>query len=431
MFLEWLRRVAFWSLDALRGSPIRTEYQDIKNIMDNDDRSKIPTYLDDLLDHATATTPFYFQYRGKTFEQFPVINKSKIKENYESFLSESFKGKPHHCMSTSGSTGTPFCVIQDMRKRHRVLAELIYFNECVGQKVGQKFVFFRVWTESLRVSKLALWAKNEIALDISNLDDENMGHIRQLLRSDRSIHEIMGYASTHKCLLKYIENCGDSSNDYHVKLILSGSEMMEIPVREGLRKQFGCAVVSRYSNQENGVLAQQCAESEEYHINSASYYIELLKLDSDEPATIGEPGRVVVTDLFNYAMPLIRYDTGDIATEKTHSDCGWNTRLLQQIEGRRVNCCYAPDGKMLSPHLFGTAMEPFTELAQFQFIQNGKNDYVLKINDPKNTYVDSDFYPVLREYLGENACVAIERVSEIPCCASGKFMQAICNYHPE
>lgn len=433
MFNSWIRRVAFWSLDALKGNRISKEYKDIKKIMALPyvEQKQIQNdYLKKIIEHAEKSTVYYSKFNSTDITDMPVVNKSIIKEHFEDFQSSKYVNEKKHSMSTSGSTGTPFTVYQDMRKRSRVLAELIYFNEIVGQKVGDKFCFFRVWTENdLKVSrnnKLALFAKNEIPIDISHLDDENMENIRQFLKKNKNINELMGYASTHKRLVQYIEKCGDSPSDFSIKLVVSGSEMLESGARKKLQEQFRCPVVSRYSNQENGVLGQQCKDSEKYHMNSASYYIELLKLDSDEPAEIGELGRIVVTDLFNYAMPMIRYDTGDLAIQTEKCICGWNTMILDNLQGRRVDVCVTPDGRLLSPLLLDKFMEPYVNLAQFQFIQEEENYYVLKINDPNNEYQDSCFEKMLRELLGNDAVFKIDRVDGIPCLDSGKYKQMIC-----
>lgn len=435
MLNSWIRRTAFWTLDGLRGGNITKEYKDVKRIMTLpflEQREIQNEYLKKIIEHAEKTTPYYSEFKSLDITDMPVVNKSIIKENFEAFQSIEYKDAKKHSMSTSGSTGTPFTVYQDMRKRSRVLAELIYFNEIVGQRVGDKFCFFRVWTKNdLKTSqnnKLALFAKNEIPIDIAHLDDENMEKIRQFLKKTKDINEIMGYASTHKRLVQYIEKCGDSPSDFSIKLIVSGSEMLESGARKKLQKQFGCPVVSRYSNQENGVLGQQCKDSEKYHVNSASYYIELLKLDSDEPAEIGELGRIVVTDLFNYAMPMIRYDTGDLAIQAESCNCGWDTMILDNLQGRRVDVCVAPDGRLLSPLLLDKFMEPFVNLAQFQFIQEDENYYILKINDPNNEYKDSQFEEILRALLGDTAVFKIERVDGIPCLDSGKYKQMICKY---
>lgn len=429
-FQSAVRRYIFWTLDFLRGQPIRKPYLTIKGIMDG--KIEVGEFqkhqIDELLLYAKQNVPYYSSCTMNNIDEFPVIDKNIIKEHYDEFQSEEFKNLNLHIKSTSGSTGTPLHVRQNQRKRNQVLAELIYFDEKLGQKVGDKFAFLRVWTKWDTASKFTFWKKNEVPIDIASLSDENMEKVRHTLRTDKDINKIMGYASTLKQLLKYAKYCGDNSSDYHLKAILSGSEMMEPYVREELKEVFGCTVVSRYSNQENGVLAQQCPGSEEYHLNDASYYVELLKLDSDEPAEKGQVGRVVVTDLFNYAMPMIRYDTGDLAIEGECPACEWNTRILQNIQGRRVHACYDTKGNMVSPFLLDKHMEQFSELKQFQFIQEEEKDYVLKVNGATGKYTDEQFITILKSFLGDDSNIQIVHVDEIPVVASGKYMQMICNY---
>lgn len=428
-----IRRKVFWFLDTLRGAPIRKHYEDIRSLMslpEDELSQKQSSYIEKLIEHAEATVPYYANIKSHNLEELPVISKATIKENYEQFQSSSYLHIKKHSMSTSGSTGTPFTVLQDMNKRHRVLAELIYFNEKAGQQVGDRFVFTRVWTnKDLRTKRnnfLSMFAKNEIPFDIANLDDKDMEGLRALLKKDRAINEVMGYPSTLKRLYHYLERCGDSAKDFTLKLIVTGSEMLESAEKINLQKMFNCVVISRYSNQENGVIAQQCKHDNEFHVNSGSYYVELLDLDEDVPAEPGKMGRIVVTDLFNYAMPMIRYDTGDLAIAGNKARCGWNTRILESVEGRRVDVCIAPDGRMLSPFLFDKHMEKFDQLLQFQFVQKGKNNYVLKINDPKGIYKDDAFYDLMYQLLGRKANCKVERVEEIPCVNSGKFKQMIC-----
>lgn len=431
---SFIRRCFFWLIDFLKGRPIRKHYLDIKKIMHEEGRFSQLKYLNSLLFHAKSTVPYYAGLSCNTISDFPVITKAIIKDNYEDFNSVLYKDTKKHSMSTSGSTGTPFTIFQDINKRNRVLAELIFFNSIIGQRVGDRFIFTRVWTKkdlsTGRNSRLGLIAKNEIAFDITSFNDENMERLRTLLKRDKSINEIMGYASTNKRLVQYLEKCGDSAKNFNLHLVLSGSEMLETVARRKLQKMFNCTVVSRYSNQENGVLAQQTPESEKYTINLASYYLEILKLDCDEPAEIGEMGRIVITDLFNYAMPMIRYDTGDLGKFDDEGE-RINYRVLKSVEGRRVDVCTDPNGRKLSPFLFDKHMEKFDQLSQFQFVQKGKNEYTLRINDPKNAYTDDVMLDMLIELLGINANCNIERMTEIPCMASGKFKQMVCEYHED
>jgi phenylacetate-coenzyme A ligase PaaK-like adenylate-forming protein len=94
------------------------------------------------------------------------------------------------------------------------------------------------------------------------------------------------------------------------------SESMAPNLRRSLQEQFHCPVRAWYSNEENGIMGIQDAVEEGYHIDTESYYYEILKMDSDEPAEPGELGRIVITDLYNYAFPILRYDNGDTAIAK-------------------------------------------------------------------------------------------------------------------
>ena len=189
MIGSYIRRMGFWTIDALKGGCIRSHYKDIKNKM-TDSNYTPEQQLNKILKHARDTTPFYKSIKGMNLEDFPVINKSDIKENFQKFQSDLYKNKPLHQMSTSGSTGTPFTVNQDMNKRKRHLADIIYFNEIAGQKLGDKYIFFRVWTDLNRKSKLEQFMQNLIPVDILHLDDNNLETIRQLLKKDKSIEAI-------------------------------------------------------------------------------------------------------------------------------------------------------------------------------------------------------------------------------------------------
>ena len=217
---------------------------------------------------------------------------------------------------------------------------------------------------------------------------------------------------------------------FSVKTILSSSEVLQESTRKKLKSVFGRNVVSLYSNQENGTLAQECVKNTEFHLNTASYYFEFLKLDKDEPAELNEPARIVVTDLFNHAMPLIRYDTGDIALLKDSCECGWNTKAVKAILGRMVDCIYDTSGRVISPITITNYMWPFDKLLQFQFIQEDEKEYIIKLNGAKGFYEDAEFINIFKGLLGQDAIIKIEHVNEVPVLSSGKRKHVVCNYKP-
>lgn len=424
MFNEWIRRSGFWILDFAKGSPVRKHLLDIRFIMENIDspetRERQNSYLSSMLAYATEYVPFYRALHGQPLDSFPIVDKTVIKENYDDFQSSEFRNKRVYELHTSGSTGTPFVVRQDVNKRKRVYAEMMYFWGKAGFKIGQKYVFFRIWTDLNRKGRLAAWARNIVMHDILLLDHDNLESVRQKLKTDNKVRMLLSYASTFENLATFLQNQGDIPEMFSVETIISSSEVLQESTRRRLKSVFGCNVVSLYSNQENGTLAQECVENTEFHLNTASYHFEFLKLDCDEPADVNEPARIVVTDLFNHAMPLIRYDTGDIALLTDKCECGWRTKAIKHVLGRAMDCIYDTQGRVISPVSITNYMWPFDKLLQFQFIQENEHDYTLKLNGAKGVYSDSAFIDMFKRLLGQDAQITIEHVSEIPVLSSGK-----------
>jgi phenylacetate-CoA ligase len=138
----------------------------------------------------------------------------------------------------------------------------------------------------------------------------------------------------------------------------------------------------------------------------------------------------VVTDLFNYGMPIIRYDTGDIAVMEDTSSCNWGTKVFSKVLGRKVDFIYSTDDNVISPHVITNTMWKYPGVQQFQFIQKKKLDYVLKLNAstlPDN--IENDIVKDFRSYLGDDARITFEYVDEIPVLNSGKRKKIVNEYH--
>lgn len=388
-------------------------------------------HLNDILAYAVENVPFYHQFKNTaSITSFPVVSKGFIREDYDSFHSREYLAGKVHVFHTSGSTGEPFLIWQDKNKRNRVFAEMMYFWGRAGYRIGMRYLFLRLWSPENRKSRLTAWARNLIMWDIHRLDDANMEAIRRVLQYDRRIRMMLGYASTLENLADYLLACGDTAERYSLQIILSGSDILTENTRAKLRKVFGCPVVSVYSNMENGVLAIECADRLEYHLNSASYFIELLKLDSDEPAAEGEPGRIVVTDLFNHAMPLIRYDTGDIAVWKPQADCSWQSSVFASFEGRAVDQVYDARGARISPLAISGVVWHFDKVRQFQFIQTAAGGYTLKVVGLPDLSEDAVIVEKFRELLGQEAEIILDHVTEIPAESSGKRKTVVSLLNP-
>jgi phenylacetate-CoA ligase len=191
-------------------------------------------------------------------------------------------------------------------------------------------------------------------------------------------------------------------------------------VRARLKEQFNCTCQAWYSNEENGIMGLQLPDSNSYYINSESYFYEILKMDSDEPAEDGELGRVVITDLTNYAFPILRYDNGDTAVAHTEIREGRKKLFLTELYGRRSDLIYDTSGHAVTPYIITNNFWDVQGVAQYQFIQTGLKDYELRLNGDRSLMNVDDMLGRILPTLGEDANINVVYVDEIPVLASGK-----------
>lgn len=415
-------RNLFWLNDFVKGSPVRSHFNDIKYILKdkNKGEERQSSHLNNLLKHAVKHSEFYKKIDFTSIEQFPVMNKVEYVSHHDQIAVDIaqvpfHKGKMH-VQKTSGSTGTPLAVEQDQRKRARRLAELKYFGEIAGYKSHEKLAQLRIWIPGQNKSKIQSFRENIFAVDCSKINDTTLNFICDLIQKEK-ITAMLGYSSWFEHLVKYAEKKSIKLNG--IKVIITCSEMLEDDTREKLKELIGCDVVSRYSNEEQGILAQELVSDEQYYLNHASYYFELLKLNSDEKAEIGEIGRIVVTDLFNYAFPMIRYDTGDTGVMAKGNTLSKGYPILSKVYGRRIDLLYDTKGEAVHAMILGRILKNYPGITQWQFIQKDKTSYLLKINGDKDKDF-SDCIKQIKNIFGNDANVNIQFVDEIPVLKSGK-----------
>ena len=199
------------------------------------------------------------------------------------------------------------------------------------------------------------------------------------------------------------------------------SEGLSTETREKLQKIFNCSVVSRYSNLENGIIAQQLIGETSFFVNTASYYVEILKEDSNEVVINGKLGRIVVTDLYNFAMPMIRYDTGDLGSISMKD----GKTFIERIEGRKLDVLFDTSGQVVSSYIMYKNMWQYTEIAQYQLIQTAEKSYIFKINCETEFKKEENLIREFKQYLGQDADFRVEYVKEIPLLNSGKRRKTV------
>ena len=426
--LNSMRYMGWRATQIGKADSIYRREQLIKKLMEDDLAYEqwLPNQINGLLSYAAEHTAFYRQFAGNKLEDFPVINKNTIMGDFEGFESDEFVDKTVHTMSTSGSTGRPFKIHQDFGKRKQVLAEVLYFSGLVDYRVGDKLVYLRNLESTLSKSQAKQFIQNESVICTQKYDDDTLAQITDQLMHLEKHTTILGYASTLQALAAYMERKGIFASN--VSGIISGAEAITSKTRKMVEKQFCCPVVSRYSNQEMGIFAQDATE-DEFLLNRASYYFEILKMDEDTPAEIGETGRIVVTDLYNHAMPMIRYDTGDLGIMEVD---GHGRIYLAKVLGRKLDLLYNTKNEPLSFFALDEYFEPNLDIEQYQIIQEDRTHITVNIIMNPGKILDEKWcIDGVKSVMGQDCHVKIQYLGSVPITASGKFRYVICNYHPE
>jgi len=309
--------------------------------------------LQKLLRHVYDTTAYYHELFNNNkikpqeiqvvsdIQKIPILTKSDVRNNSDAIISNKYKkaGLIEH--QTSGSTGIPLSKFNDKASEsyNKALRFRSYFEN--GFKITDQVVEF---TSPASIAKkkslfhqLGLFRKSEISIY-----DEPDVCIRKLNTIKPQI--IISYPS----ILYLIAKNSKISLEFKPKRIFTSSELLTSKTRKTIEDFFGTDVIDTYGSEELNRLAWECEKHQGYHLDEDMHIIEFLD-EKDQPVVKGL-GRIVVTSLYDFAFPMIRYDTGDYAfMDGTKCDCGRTFSVVQSIVGRSDDFIKLPSGAMVSP----------------------------------------------------------------------------------
>ena len=425
---EMFLRARGWYGDACHGNPLRKWTCKISNAIEAPDATEAERscQLANIIAYAKKNTVFYSRVEGEKLSDFPVISKNVIREAYQEFVvpADRIPGQVGdvHVQETSGSTGVAFKVFQDTLCRTRRLALIRAANERMGFKTFLPMMHIRAVKHHWNFKGDLHWKKDLRILyaDNSCMDEAKTDRMAQAV-IDYGIRVIRGYMTSLDTLTRYMV-------EHNVRprgklLFISVGELLLETLRDRIVNDLHCNVVSQYGNEENGILGQSDINGSgtDMRLYLANCFVEVLKLNADVPVADGELGRIVVTDLANRAMPMIRYDIGDLAMVGERSENG-EVRALKALSGRKTDLIYKTDGTPLD-FWNSIPIEIFKSpnINQWQFIQRQKRAYVLRTCIKPGHQIDEPrFISLLKSVLGQDADVEIQIVDEIPVLNSGK-----------
>ena len=317
--------------------------------------------LQRLLGFACENVPYYRDYFRETgvstgdaadagnFCSWPLMSRATINENLTNLVSDDLEGNGLDANSTGGSTGEVLKFYTDWRSGAYRKATVRRNKRWLGVQPGEREV--RLWgapldvkrSKSIRGSIHAAIAREKL-LSADKLGEDTLASYLEICQSFRP-RLLVAYPSALSEFAIYCRERGESIAS--LRAIICSAETLFQHDRELLESTFGVKVYNRYGCREVGDLAHEVPGMPGLIVNSDRVHVEILD-EQGHPCGPGEQGEVVVTDLDNFGMPLIRYRIGDYARWSQRSD-GMEVNLpfpvLESVDGRTLDVVRAPSGR--------------------------------------------------------------------------------------
>jgi len=349
-------------------------------------------------------------------ENNPLMDKADVKKWTEKVNPSDI----HSWAYTGGSYGEPLRIPYSKKRGLIRTATFKYFNEAAGYRLGDPFFLIRAKNKSSFMKYL----RNEHIFIPGDISESKIREFVNELR-EKKIKVLMGYPTVMYEVALYLQQNPSEKRGLSVKSLISVSEPLEDFKRSVIHDVFGCVFVDRFSNEEVGLIAQQREFVGDYYVNKFGVYVEIVDPETLRPVAEGEQGKVVVTDLCNDLIPVIRYDTGDLATAVSYREGQLET--IRNIVGRVSEQIFSVAGNPVSPLMLGPYIyKPLSKqgpVYQYQFAQTAAGRYEFRIKTGKGDipgYVIDEVVDGLKGVLGNEAVITVVYCENIKPQPSGK-----------
>jgi len=423
--LSFLRKSQYWDEDRIY------EYQ-LKKLRGLISYSKknVP-YYDDLFKKIKITKNDIKTLND--INKIPILTKEIMRKNGNKLLSRNYKKYKLKKGKTGGTTGVPVLVYKDTANRSFTWASYYRWYDWMGIHYSDKILTFwganTVLSESLiskLYSNLHQSFQNEIFINSFKMNESDMEQIANIIFKNKPVC-IKGYLSA---IIKFAEFVDRKKYSFtFIRAISTTTETLLPHNRKYIESIFNAPVFDQYGCGEVSSISFECAQHNGLHINQEHVICEVL--DNNDQPIINSTGRVVATDLDNYVMPFIRFETGDMATLSNEKcSCGIKHPLMKSIEGRSIDTIVLKDGNHVHGVFFTDILYELNILAdqiqRFQIYQEIPGSIEFRIERIKGLEVSTliKIKNVFLNFLNE---VKVIEMDELPLSKSGKFSYIVNN----
>ena len=407
--------------------------------------------LQQLVKHAYDNVPYYkriFDERSlkptdiqgsQDLLKLPLLTKELIKTHSNELMARGFAAREIIPLSTGGSTGKPMSFYRTRNDQLNwgfaaAQRALGWTGYRLGDKVA-KLKVIRPYESTMhkfsQISKQTL--QRIMVLDAKEISARTLPLYLKRLQAFQPKF-ITGYPNAIELLARFIATEG--KHGLSPRAIVTASEQLYDYQLKLFHKVFKCETYGYYSSWEAHAIAAECVEHSGYHIAAENVVVEITD-DMGNPVPTGEEGRIVITNLHNYAMPFIRYDIEDLGViSDSVCPCGRGLPSLAKLSGRTTDIIFTRNGKTVPGaaliHVLHVFCDP-SDIEQFQIAQESYDKVTIKLIMARDctkkqldelTTIIMDRYKLL---LGEEMDISVEFVDHIPRTSDGKRRVVISN----
>jgi phenylacetate-CoA ligase len=385
-----------------------------------------------LIKHAYKNVPYYHNLLRslnlypddiKTIDdlsELPILTKEEIRKNPEKFLAKNIKKISMIRSATSGSSGKVFEYMTDKRVLSISHALGLRAWGFAGYNIGDRLVTIAgsslLPQEATFLKKITFKANRNLPLSSYNMDNKKViNYVHQIIKFKPKF--IRGYPSSIAIIANYLlEN---NINEIKPLAIMTTAETLFKSDRKVISDAFDCDVFDQCGCNDGGENLCECKEHVGYHIGIERAIHEFVD-NANEPVPNNEISHIILTDLWNYAMPLIRYDAGDMGIPTDEMcPCGRGLPLLKSLEGRSIDQIVLPDGKLIPGLTLTDALEMYgmaDKIIEYQIIQEKVDKFTINIvkNEGYNDESSAEIHNFFVGHLGASVDVKINFLDNIP-----------------
>ncbi|MGV8930557.1 MAG: phenylacetate--CoA ligase family protein [Luteimonas sp.] len=392
--------------------------------------------LKQLIAHCWNEVPYYrerWQQLGATpddirnlqdYARLPVLTKPEIRANFERMIAPGLR-KELLYKTTGGSTGEPLRFGYTRESYERRVAVMFRGYGWSGARMGQRTLY--LWGVPSGRGKLKDHL-HQVAFHRHTLSAFSMSESRMAWYADAvdayKPEVIVSYVAPIVKLAEWL--LANGRRIHRPGLVLGAAESLHESQRQVIEQAFGCPAYNTYGCREFMLIAAECDHRNGLHVNADHLVVELGNTLSPEQTDGARD--VIVTDLHNYGMPMLRYVNGDLARAHDKAcTCGRGLPLLSSVDGRKLDALRTPDGRFVPGEFIVCAFLSVPGIKRYQVVQRelGALDVVMVRGEDFDVSVVEPLIAELRNGLGADMAIRIHYADDIPLTLTGKHRVTI------